>query len=96
MTSGTKFLFSAVNYLTLTEARLPATKAKVTPLSIAGLVPGDNWDRLGGCVISRSRRILDWTQRSFGSKWDVHSTASTRSRGKGAPGCVNCSFCGWD
>lgn len=63
LTSGTKFLFSAVNYVTVTEARFAATKAKVTPLSIAGVVPGDNWDRLGGCVISRSSRILDRTQR---------------------------------
>lgn len=44
-TSGTEFLFSAVNYLTVTEARFPATKAKVTPSSIAVLVPGDNGDR---------------------------------------------------
>lgn len=45
LTSGTKFLCSALNYLTVTEAGFPAIKAKVTPLSIAGLVPGDNWDR---------------------------------------------------
>lgn len=61
--SGTKFLCAALNYLAVTESRFPATKAKVTPLGIAGLVPEDNWDCLGGCVISRSRRILDWTQR---------------------------------
>lgn len=61
-TSGTKFLRAVLNYLAVTETRFPATEAKVTLLSIAGLVPEDNWDCLGGCVISRSRRILDWTQ----------------------------------
>lgn len=47
--SGSKVLFCAVSYLTVTEAGFPVANAKVTPLSRAGLVPGDNWDHLGDC-----------------------------------------------
>lgn len=45
--SGSKVLFCAGSYLTVAGAGFPVTNTKVTPLSRAGLVPGDNWDHLG-------------------------------------------------
>lgn len=72
--SSTEALFSAVSYLTGPGASFPLTNAKVTPLSRAALVPGDNWDRLGAGD-KEKQWVLAQTQHPSGSLCAMLSAA---------------------